>query len=162
MSTVSEAASHIFLSVARFHELLSQGAITSAARGAYDLNVVREEYIRHIRAQASGHGRDGAGLAAARAELLRERTAAAALKNAITRGEYVSVAIVRREVETMLVAFRERVLSMPGKIATSCEMLSRIEVEEIVRHECYEALEELSRPVAAGGNGRSDTVASVT
>jgi hypothetical protein len=33
---------------------------------------------------------------------------------------------------------------MPGKIADMCEMRSRIEVEEIVRSECYEALEELS------------------
>ena len=44
-------------------------------------------------------------------------------------------------------AFRERVLSMPGKIAAMCEMRARGEVEEIVRSECYEALEELSRPI---------------
>ena len=54
--------------------------------------------------------------------------------------------MVQRSAETIFTA-RERVRSMPGKIAAICEMRSRGEVEEIVRSECYEALDELSRPI---------------
>jgi hypothetical protein len=100
----------------------------------------------------SGGKSQEAGLTEARAELAREQAASVALKNAVARGEFVSLAGVRREVETMLATFRERVLSIPGKVAASCEMRSRGEVEEIVRDELYEALDELSRPVA-GGSG---------
>jgi phage terminase Nu1 subunit (DNA packaging protein) len=93
-----------------------------------------------------GNG-DEARLAVERARLAREQADAVALKNAITRRENVPVALVKKSLEIILVVFRERVLSMPGKIAASCEMRSRGEVEEIVRDECYECLEELSRPI---------------
>lgn len=97
-----------------------------------------------------------AGLTEARAELTRQQTAAVALKNAVARGEYVSLSAVRREVETMLTTFRERVLSIPGKIAASCEMRSRGEVEETIRDELYEALDELSQPIVASGGSADD------
>ena len=44
-------------------------------------------------------------------------------------------------------AFRKRCLSIPGKIAAICEMRLRGEIEEIIRGEIYEALDELSRPI---------------
>src|SRR5437879_4832588 len=133
MATTAEAAAHIFLTAARFHDLVAQSVITKSERGAYDLDKVREEYIRNIRKSASGHSKDGAGLSEARAELTREQTAAVALKNAVSRGQFAPLSQMKREVGLMLATFRERVLSIPGKIATSCEMRSRGEVEEIVR-----------------------------
>jgi hypothetical protein len=54
---------------------------------------------------------------------------------------------VQRGAETIFAAFRERCLSIPGKVAAICEMRSRGEVEQIVRDEVYEALDELSRPI---------------
>ncbi|MFB9265014.1 hypothetical protein ACFFWD_17925 [Bradyrhizobium erythrophlei] len=83
----------------------------------------------------------------ARTALAREQTAALRLKNAVARREYVSLAGVRREVETMFAMLRERLVSIPGKIAASCEMRERRDVEEIVRDEVYELLDELSRPI---------------
>jgi hypothetical protein len=62
MATIAEAAAHIFLAAARFHDLVAQGVISKSGRGAYDLNRVREEYIRNIRKSASGHGKDAAGV----------------------------------------------------------------------------------------------------
>jgi phage terminase Nu1 subunit (DNA packaging protein) len=88
-----------------------------------------------------------AGLTEARAELAREQTEAIALKNAATRGDLIPVAIVKRSAGIIIAAFRERCLAIPGKIAASCEMRSRGEIEEIVRGEIYEALDELSRPI---------------
>jgi hypothetical protein len=38
-------------------------------------------------------------------------------------------------------------LSIPGKLADSCDMRSRGEVEEIIRNEVYEALDEILRLV---------------
>ncbi len=60
---------------------------------------------------------------------------------------YAPLSAVQRQAELVFAAFRERILSFPGKIAAICEMRSRIEVEEIVRSECCEVLEELSRPI---------------
>lgn len=151
MATIAEASAHIFLTAPRFHELVAQGVITKADRGAYDLDKVREEYIRNIRKKATGHGNDGAGLSEARAELTREQTQAVAMKNAITRGDFVPLAIVKRNLETVLTTVRERLLSIPGKNALACEMRSRGEIEEIMRSELHEALDELTRPIIPDG-----------
>jgi hypothetical protein len=96
-------------------------------------------------------GSDGnsatAQLTAERARLAREQAEAISLKNAVTRGELVRIATVQRSAEIIFAAFRERCLSIPGKIAAICEMRSRSEVEETVRAEIYECLEELSGPM---------------
>src|SRR5207302_626369 len=96
-----------------------------------------------------GHGDFASKLALseARAALARGQTAALRMKNAVARREYVSLAVVRREVETMFAVLRERLMSIPGKIATSCEMRERQDVEEIMRDEVYELLDELSKPI---------------
>ena len=149
MATVAESAAHIFLSVVRFQEFVAKGVITRAERGAYDLGVVREEYIKHIRKKASNRPGDGAGLTEARAELAREQSAALALKNAVARGEYVPLEMIMRGVDMIHATFRERCLAIPGKIATGCEMRTRGEVEDLIRAEIYEALDELSRTAVA-------------
>ena len=136
--------SALYLTAVLFHDLVAQGVITKSERGAYDLNRVREEYIKNIRKSASGHGKDAAGLSKARAQLAREQTIAVALKNSVARGEYVRLAVIQRSAETVFATFRERILTIPGKMASACEMRSRGEVEEIVRGEVYECLEELA------------------
>ncbi|MGY3278140.1 hypothetical protein [Bradyrhizobium sp. S3.7.6] len=147
VATIAEAAGHLFLTSARFQELVSSGVISKADRGAYDLDRVREQYIKNIRKKASGRSGDAEGLTEARAELTREQTAAVALKNAVSRGEYVPLAQCLRAVETIFATFRERCLAIPGKTASGCEMRSRDEVEEIIRAEIYEALDELTQPI---------------
>lgn len=160
MATIAEASAHIFLTPARFQEFVSQGVIEKAERGAYDLDRVREQYIRHMRKRASNRSGDADGLTEARAELTREQTQAVALKNAVSRGQFAPIADMKREVGALLATFRERILSIPGKIAASCEMRARGEVEEIVRDELHEALDELARPITfsvdGGGTGIDD------
>jgi hypothetical protein len=147
VATIAEAAAHIFMTSARFQELVSAGVITKAERGAYNLDVVREQYVKNIRKKASNRSGDADGLTEARAELTREQRDAVALKNAVSRGEYVPLALIIRGVETVLATFRERCLAIPGKAAYACEMRAAGEVEEIFRAEIYEALDELSRPI---------------
>jgi phage terminase Nu1 subunit (DNA packaging protein) len=109
-------------------------------------------------------GTDGnsatAQLTAERARLAREQAEAVSLKNAVTRGELVRLATVQRSAEMIFAAFRERCLTVPGKIAAICEMRSRGEVEETVRAEIYECLEVLSGPIlpvdGASWEGGSD------
>jgi phage terminase Nu1 subunit (DNA packaging protein) len=117
-------------------------------RPLYRLATVVKALIEHAAKPDGrrGHG-DEARLAAERARLAREQTEAVALKNAATRGDMIPVAVVKRSAGIIIAAFRERCLSIPGKIATACEMRSRGEIEEIVRGEIYEALDELSRPI---------------
>jgi phage terminase Nu1 subunit (DNA packaging protein) len=118
------------------------------SRPLYRLSTVVNALIEHA---AKPDGRRGSGdearLANERARLAREQTEAVALKNAATRGDLIPVAAVKRSAGIIISAFRERCLSIPGKIAAACEMRSRGEIEEIVRGEIYEALDELSRPI---------------
>ncbi len=101
--------------------------------------------------EAKPDGRRGNGdvarLAAARTELAREQAETARLKNEATRGRLVPKDMVIRSGTIVFAAFRERCLAIPGKVAASCEMRSRGEVEEIVRDEVYEALEVLSQSI---------------
>jgi hypothetical protein len=87
-------------------------------------------------------------LSEARAALAREQAIAVRMNNAVMRREYAPLSAIQQQAEIIFTAFRERILGVPGKIAQMCEMRSRI--EEIVRGECYEALEELSRPILPG------------
>jgi phage terminase Nu1 subunit (DNA packaging protein) len=130
-------------------------------RPLYRLATVTKALTTH---HAKPDGRRGNGddarLTAARAELAREQTAAVALKNAVARGEYVRLSLIQRSAETIFATFRERALSMPGKIAALCEGRSRAEVEEIVRGEVYECLDELSG-VKTVGESRGDDIGRV-
>jgi phage terminase Nu1 subunit (DNA packaging protein) len=135
----------------------------TASRPLYRLATVVKALVAYETKPDGRHGKgDEARLAAERARLAREQTEAVALKNAVARGEVISVAAVKRSASIIISAFRERCLSIPGKIAASCEMRSRGEVEEVIRGEIYEALDELSRPIlvdpAHVGNG--DAVAA--
>ena len=118
------------------------------SRPLYRLATVVNALVAYQTKPDGRHGRgDEARLAAERARLAREQTEAVALKNAATRGDLIPVAVVKRSAGIIISAFRERCLSIPGKIAASCEMRTRGEIEEIVRGEVYEALEELSAPI---------------
>jgi phage terminase Nu1 subunit (DNA packaging protein) len=130
-------------------------------RPLYRLATVTKALTAH---HAKPDGRRGNGddarLTAARAELAREQTAAIAFKNAVARGEYVRLSLIQRSAETIFATFRERALSIPGKIAALCEGRSRAEVEEIVRGEVHECLDELSG-VKTVGESRGDDIGGV-
>jgi phage terminase Nu1 subunit (DNA packaging protein) len=130
-------------------------------RPLYRLATVTKALTAH---HAKPDGRRGNGddarLTAARAELAREQTAAIALKNAVARGEYVPLAAIQKSAEAIFATFRERVLTIPGKTAALCEGRSRAEIEEIVRGEVYECLDELSG-IKAVGESRGDDIGEV-
>ena len=143
---------HLGCSRVTINEYVARKVFSRGENGLFDEDDCRLKAFAYLRDKAGG--RSGAGdrnLAEVRAELTREQTAVVAMKNAITRGDFVPLAIVRRNLETVLTTVRERVLSIPGKSALACEMRSRGEIEEIMRGELHEALDELSRPIIPAG-----------
>jgi phage terminase Nu1 subunit (DNA packaging protein) len=149
VSTISEVCRWCGISRPTFYRALNRGVVTAKPRGRYDIQEVARALIRDGQAAKGGHGDHASKLALseARAALAREQTAALRMKNAVTRREYAPLSAVQRRVEIVFAAFRERVLSIPGKLAAVCEMRTHAEVELVLREECCEILEELSRPI---------------
>jgi phage terminase Nu1 subunit (DNA packaging protein) len=149
MSTINEVCHFFGVTRQTVHAWQKRGVIRKPPRRGYDLQEIAKAIVADwiaLKGSRGGYSSE-ASLSAARAELAREQTIAMQFKNAVARGEYVRLSLIQRSAETIFATFRERALSIPGKIATSCEMRSRAEVEEIVRDEVYEALDELSRPI---------------
>jgi hypothetical protein len=148
MATSAAAAKHIFISTSRFRDLVAGGVITHQPNGKYDLAVVREEYIRNLQKVSAGRGGDGgAGLAKQRTRLETARTETIELKNAVSRGEFVSLLAVKQVLEKHYVVLRERILTMEGKIADELAAHSpkdRAAISQILHDETYDALNDLS------------------
>jgi hypothetical protein len=148
--TASEAAAHIDLGVGRFMLLVETNVIPRQKTRSYRLDDVRQGYIRHLRAMAAGQGQGADGgmtLAGERALLAREQREAATLKNQISRGDYVSLAMVQRKLVALFTVMREQALTLPGKCADALQPYTakdRGEIWDIMHAEVCEMLENLS------------------
>jgi phage terminase Nu1 subunit (DNA packaging protein) len=162
--TAAEAAVHLDISTRGFLELVERGIIPRPAKANYNLEECRKLYIRHLRGVASGHGdmAAGASLSAERALLAKEQRETISLKNAISRGDYVSLSAMVKRLEATFAVIREKLLTLPGKLGDSCEMRVRDEIEELLLAEIIEILHELHDPAsyrsdeADGGGEPSD------
>lgn len=153
MASVAQAAAHLFLSERRFHELLDQGTIERAERGAYDLDQVREQYIEHLRAVAAGRASElgGLDLTAERARVAKEQADGLEMKNAAMRGELLPRADVHAAVTSANARVRAKLLSMPGKLAPILASLTApAAIKERLTSAIYEALSELAETIVAG------------
>jgi phage terminase Nu1 subunit (DNA packaging protein) len=148
MATAAKAAKHICLSVSRFRDLVDEGVFERQPSGQYNLDVIREAYCRHAQKVMQGRGADhGAALSTQRARLAEAQTAAAEIKNAVSRGEFVSLAGVQRVVEDQYSVVRERTLSTPGKCAdrlTPHCAEDRGQILQILMEEARDALTDWS------------------
>jgi phage terminase Nu1 subunit (DNA packaging protein) len=162
MSTINEVCHFFGVTRQTVHAWQKRGVIRKPPRRGYDLHEIAQAIVADwiaLKGSRGGYSSE-ASLSAARAELAREQTIAMQLKNAVARGEYVRLSLMQRSAETIFTTFRERALSIPGKIAAFCEGRSRAEIEEIVRGEVYECLDELSAVKTVGEN-RGDDIAEV-
>lgn len=148
MSTQVEAAIHIDISERRFRELLDLGVIARQPAAEYDLDIVRVTYIRHLRKIAAGRGGVSGELelSTERAKLAREQFEAAALKNAIARGEFCAVDEVIRLVTDCFITLRQRILIIGGKLSDGLVGLPRDLIRAKIDQEISEVLTELSEP----------------
>jgi phage terminase Nu1 subunit (DNA packaging protein) len=144
----AEVAAHIDMGARRFQELLDEGVIPRQKTTSYNLDDVRQTYIRHLRALAAGQGTGGGiTLAGERALLAREQRETATLRNAVSRGDFVSLAKVERKLIALFSVMREQALTLPGKSADALQphsALDRGEIFDVLHAEVCEMLENLS------------------
>ena len=123
----------------------TKGVIKRLKNGKFDQDDCRKRVIAYLRNQAAG--RTGAGddnLATARADLAKEQREAVAFKNAVSRGDYVLVSAVNRELGKVVSISREIILASPGKYAHQCEGLSLPEITKVWAKAAHEVLTELA------------------
>ena len=140
MASQTEAAAHVFLTVARFRELLKSGVVTEKARGEYDLETVRRECLTHLRQQAAGRRSGKAADAKARREIAQAEKAE--LELARLKNENVPLEMVVDLLSEIRVAVRGRLIALPS----ACAPLIPSEwppakVEAVIREKVDEALE---------------------
>ena len=144
-------AAHLDCARETISDYVAKGIIEKRADGKYDQTECRHRVLKHLRDRNAG--RTGGDLSKQRSELAQEQTMAMRFKNAVLRGDYISAGVVQRAGEKMLEVFRERILSIPGKVADTLTERTRDEIDLILREELHEALDELSNPAAFGGSG---------
>jgi phage terminase Nu1 subunit (DNA packaging protein) len=153
MATVAEAAEHLFLSERRFYELLDQSVVTRMPASQYDLDIVREQYVEHLRGVAAGRtsGEDGLDLTAERARLAKEQADAQEMKNARERADLLPRDDVHLSVTESFTRVRAKLLSLPSKLAPMVFSLATLaEVRDVITKAINEALAELSSTTVAG------------
>ena len=145
MATIAEAASHVCLEERRFRQLVDNGVISKSARGAYDLDKVRREYIENLRQVAAGRAPTGdLDPSQEKARKDKEYADHLAMRNAITRQEYASVDDIALALHGELRIVRDRILKFPMKLADRIAMQPRAIVLAAIEAEAIEALTELS------------------
>jgi phage terminase Nu1 subunit (DNA packaging protein) len=119
-------AAHLGCTRETVNDYVKRGIIAKLSDGKYDQDKCRLKVFAHLRGLSAGRAGSGdKSLSEARAELARQQTEAVALKNAAARGELVHLATVERGATIIFAAFRERCLSIPGKVAAICEFARR-------------------------------------
>ena len=145
MSKMTEVAQHLQMSPAALSKLIDEGVIDKQPRGGYDIDAVREQYIKHIRAVASGRAAQGdLDLGAERARLAKEQADAKEMENAVERGELVYIEAVAKEFEEQLLKAKTKLLAIPSKIAAEVHACANVkEAKELIEINLTDALNEL-------------------
>jgi phage terminase Nu1 subunit (DNA packaging protein) len=161
MATIAQAAAHICCSRAQFDQYVSEGVVTRQPSGQYDLDQVRREVLAHLRSVAAGRG------GAAGSKLTEERTRLVAAKrrreerqDAIEAGQVAQLALVRRDLERMLLVVRNRLLNVAGEIAHLIAMRPQTECYEVVDDAVRAALEEIADPAGAAARAAAAGIKS--
>jgi hypothetical protein len=156
MASLDQAAAHCFISSQRFRELLARGVIAKAERGRYDLDKVREQFIRHLSKTAAGRTDSGSRLVEERTRLVAAKRRRVERQDALEAGRLVPLAPIQRFIENALRVTRDRLLNLPGELAYLLAGRPQEEVFETLDGAVREALEEIAsaefaaRAAAAG------------
>lgn len=147
MATQAECARHIDMSERRFRELVDEGVISAAERGAYDLDAVRLQYIRSLRETAAGRG----GSEALEAKAASDARRAAALADkaeidvAAMRRDLVPAEQIADALNAAVMIMKTKVRSVPSKVAPQIGARDVVAAERIIRVAIDEALDALSQ-----------------
>lgn len=146
MSTVAQAADHLFVSERRFYEMIDQRIITRCDPGDYDLDRVRKQCFDHLRQVAAGRaGNSDAALSAERARLAKQQADAQEMKNSTSRGDLLPREEVHVAVTGSFARVRTKMLAIPSKVAPLILGLGSVaEIRDKLTDVTHEALAELA------------------
>lgn len=146
MATQAECAEWLDLSERRFRELIDEGVIARADKGAYDLKTVVQQYVRNVREVAAGRGggESQASKAIEDTRLARSRADKAEMELAEARGLLVPAEQIADAINAAVQIMRTRVLAIPNKAAPRVGAKDLAAAEKVIRDEVQEALKELS------------------
>jgi terminase small subunit / prophage DNA-packing protein len=147
--TAAELSEWIGASERTVRELAGREIIVRTGRGKYRLQASVAGYVAHLREVAAGRGPatgpSALDLVAERARLAAEQADAQAMKNDVTRGLVVPVAVAAEDLGRRCARIRTRLLAIPSETAVRVQRAKTApEAEAIIRDVIYEALEELS------------------
>jgi hypothetical protein len=146
------AASLMKISLPTFGKLVNDGAFprSNAAQG-YLLGEVVSGTVRHYlkiaNNKALGGANNNVAFAGARLREQNARAEARELANSISKGAYVSISDVEKHWSSLVSMFRERALSIAGKISAGLALALGRDLEEVhtaIDGEIFEMLETLS------------------
>jgi hypothetical protein len=146
MASLDQAAAHCFISSQRFREMLARGVIAKAERGRYDLDKVREQFIRHLSKMAAGRVDSGGRLVEERTRLVAAKRRREERQDALEAGRLVTFAPIQRFIENGLRVTRDRLLSLPGELAYLLAGRPQEEIFVTLDGAVREALEEIASP----------------
>jgi hypothetical protein len=148
MATSALAAKHIFISTSRFRDLVSNGTIKHQPNGKYNIDKVREQYIKNAQLVMAGRGggESGVVLAKERALLARSQRRAVDLKNRAAFGTHVECDALKSVLEVEFLNIRDKNLALGGKLADrlSGRIFTRAEVAAVISAEVRELLNDLA------------------
>lgn len=141
--TTQEICEILGLGPRRIQQLAKENALVRAAHGKFDLPASINAYINYILEKEKSDS--VLDKYEEEAKWVRARRYKTELELQIMRGELHRSADVKRVMNTMLSAFRARLLSLPSK--TAPRLLGKTEIppiKEILKEAVYEAMNELS------------------
>jgi hypothetical protein len=115
MSTVAAAAKHLFMNERSLKVLIDAGTITRQSRDNYSLDVVRKEYIEHLRAVARAD--NSAGLSEARTRLTEARASSAEFAHETEQGKWCLFTDAVQWMTHDIGIVKEHLLAMPGELS---------------------------------------------
>jgi hypothetical protein len=136
--TAEQAAEHLYLSPRRFFELVAAGVIPRAPRRGYRLDDVRKRYFAHLRRDVARQS-----LIGERAALTRAVRETAAIKNAVSRGDFVPRDVFQTILASTFDNLRKRALAI-CKIAPAIAFKTRGDAEAALRDEIHAALSDMA------------------
>jgi terminase small subunit / prophage DNA-packing protein len=126
-------------------DLGKRGVVVKQGVKGYRLRESVRGYAEYLRKALADRGDAATAASAAkeRSRLLKEQADAQAIKNATARGELLAANEVVRKWSDILRTVRDRLLALPGRVATQIPHLKRSDTA-ILDREIRDALTELS------------------
>lgn len=140
-------ADWIGLTARRVQQLADEGVIPKVGRGAYPLMESVQAYCKFMRGQGGADEENGVGdLASERAALAKAQRERTELQNAVLRKELIPTDAAVKIMQTLAVAMKTRLLSLPDVVKQR-----HPDVSLVARDEMAGLIEDALRQVAISG-----------